>query len=84
MGKSQRRLACCSHAMTKDNIAKLESPLWYTNENNYSEYEVGRVGFEPTTPAMSRLVQSKEDFWKGFESFLKQTNNHRSTRDRLN
>ena len=24
------------------------------NENNHSEYEVGRVGFEPTTPAMSR------------------------------
>jgi hypothetical protein len=24
------------------------------NENNYSIYEVGRVGFEPTTPAMSR------------------------------
>jgi hypothetical protein len=26
------------------------------NENNHSEYEVGRVEFEPTTPAMSRLI----------------------------
>jgi intergrase/recombinase len=36
---------------------------------------------------MSRLAQSGnaiDDFWRGFESFLKQTNNHRSTRDRLN
>ena len=66
------------------------------------EYEVGRVGFEPTTPAMSRLVQIRSsdntdnvssrtlhqklgpEFWKGFEGFLKQTNNHRSTQDRLN
>jgi hypothetical protein len=57
------------------------------NENNYSIYEVGRVGFEPTTPAMSRLVQDRnviDDFWKGFEGFLKQTNNLRSTKDRLN
>jgi hypothetical protein len=48
---------------------------------------VGRVGFEPTTPAMSRLAQSSnatDDFWRGFQSFLKQTNNHRSTQDRLN
>jgi hypothetical protein len=44
---------------------------------------VGRVGFEPTTPAMSRLAQSSK-FWKGFETFLNQTNNHRSTQDRLN
>jgi hypothetical protein len=47
---------------------------------------------------MSRLVQNRSydvspctlhekfspEFWKGFESFLKQTNNHRSTQDRLN
>ena len=26
----------------------------FKNENNYPNYEVGRVGFEPTTPAMSR------------------------------
>jgi hypothetical protein len=45
---------------------------------------VGRVGFEPTTPAMSRLAQSTADFWKEFECFLNQTNNHRSTQDRLN
>jgi hypothetical protein len=25
-----------------------------TNENHQQKYEVGRVGFEPTTPAMSR------------------------------
>ena len=25
-----------------------------TTENDYTKYEVGRVGFEPTTPAMSR------------------------------
>jgi hypothetical protein len=45
------------------------------------------AGFEPTTPAMSRLAQSGnaiDDFWRGFEIFLKQTNNHRSTQDRLN
>ena len=63
---------------------------------------MGRVGFEPMTPAMSRLVQIRSsdntdnvssrtlhqklgpEFWKGFEGFLKQTNNHRSTQDRLN
>ena len=66
----------------------------YENENSHIKYEVGRVGFEPTTPAMSRLVQNSSvvnleqyttnESWKGFESFLKQTNNHRSTQDRLN
>jgi hypothetical protein len=30
------------------------NPAMNEYENNYSEYEVGRVGFEPTTPAMSR------------------------------
>jgi hypothetical protein len=34
----------------------------------------------------SRTINEKIDseFWKGFECFLKQTNNHRSTQDRLN
>jgi hypothetical protein len=30
----------------------------YGNENHYPKYEVGRVGFEPTTPATSRLAQN--------------------------
>jgi hypothetical protein len=28
----------------------------YGNENHHLKYEVGRVGFEPMTPAMSRIV----------------------------
>jgi hypothetical protein len=28
----------------------------FNNENHQQKYEVGRVGFEPTTPAMSRLI----------------------------
>ncbi|MFL6349920.1 MAG: hypothetical protein ACJ72X_16725 [Nitrososphaeraceae archaeon] len=59
---------------------------------------MGRVGFEPTTSAFSRLVQNRSfhtevdagqlnldmEFWNGFEGFLKQSNNPRSTQDRLN
>ncbi len=80
-------LTCAQRDYTRLNFIEGE------NENNRATYEVGRVGFEPTTPAMSRLVRindvtDAEDintkFWKGFESFLKQTNNQRSTRDRFN
>jgi hypothetical protein len=40
----------------------------YGNENHQRKREVGRVGFEPTTPVMSRLIIVERNyhyfFWK--------------------
>ena len=41
-------LPCAQHDDNRINQAV------FKNENNHIKYEVGRVGFEPTTPAMSR------------------------------
>jgi hypothetical protein len=55
---------------------------------------MGRVGFEPTTPAMSRLIRnvkntgnnhiSGQGFWKGYKEYLQRIGTNTTVNDRYN
>ena len=63
----------------------------------HNQSEMGRVGFEPTTPAMSRqkeLTDNRrfepdpnqfvnQEFWNSFRDYLKNQNNKTTASDRI-
>ena len=75
-----------------DNISKS-----YNNYNIYArntENSMGRVGFEPTTPAMSRLISNVKNisnnttfgqgFWIGYKEYLQRIGTNTTVNDRYN